>query len=503
MVGDETEPGDHHRRTHEQRNRDRYHGGATAGQRGNLGGRSAHEVGAGRQQQQATGSEADRRPTDIGDIQQPAAGGTDEQQPDRPEQAAQTAHCQPLGSAGAARYGERGADRVEGGDRHQQPQPCGRGGVPCVEGAGFEDRDGHEQCAECMLLIVHSGQVVDEPGSFHLAGRSVGAGRLRRDLGVDRQTGDAHRPLAELAPFVGQAIVELGRLPEPAQPFAEHAVPATARSKRAAHGHAPRAEALADRTNALADQAALAAHEGEFVVGQRLPHRSLRERSRLGQSVTRPMVGERRPDVLGVVPHGRHVVTHPVGRRPPAGGRVLAVQPPQRPVHLAGVVDRVRVGARLVGSQVVVGEQGPRRLDLAGQEPAEGGHQLVVAVVPGEQPALGQRRDGERVRARLHGVAGGDSGPAVALDDVVERPFEAPLGAVEGTFVAACASLVERRHHTGVTHDVVVVGLHVADAVVFVQPGAVGLLVVDQPGHGCCRCSFGVGDRDVGAVLGR
>ena len=134
-------------------------------------------------------------------------------------------------------------------------------GWPVSKGADSRIGIVNKQCAERVLLVVHAGDVVDEPGTLDLPGVRVLGGFGGVDLRVDREPADAERSLAQRCAFVDQSVVEFRRPPESGEALAEHAVPATAGRERAAYGDAPRSEPLADRADALADQSALSLDE--------------------------------------------------------------------------------------------------------------------------------------------------------------------------------------------------------------------------------------------------
>ena len=201
---------------------------------------------------------------------------------------------------------------------------------------------------------------------------------------------------------VGEPVVGLGDAPQPGQRLADDAVAAAARHGRAAHERSPRTGLLADPAHLGAEQPGLPAGVGELGRGERLVVVALGERHGLGQAVGDPVVGDRRPVVLDVVasasPGSCRCDRRP--RRSPrrgtggGGGRA-----PSTPRPCSTSSGSRASGAMLTASYWAITAPVVER--LAGHEATEAEQQLVVGLVPGQQPALGepggeQRRPADR-----------------------------------------------------------------------------------------------------------
>jgi hypothetical protein len=159
------------------------------------------------------------------------------------------------------------------------------------------------------------------------------------------------------------------------------------------------------------------------------------------------------------------------------------VQAGERPVGLARVVLRVEAGDRGVVGEVVHREHRPRPLGLRRQEPAELAQELVVPRVARVEPPLDETG---REQGRCPGrgdAAVSHGGPAVPVDEVVERPLQAPVGAVLSPGDAGGGGLVQAHGHPRVADHVVLERHVVGPGVVEVEPRAVGILVALEPVH--------------------
>ena len=281
-----------------------------------------------------------------------------------------------------------------------------------------------------------------------------------------------------------QPVVGLGDAPQPGQCFADDAVAATARHGRAAHERAPRTGLLGDPAHLRAEQAGLPAGVGELGRGERLAVVALGERDGLGQSVGHPVVGDRRPVVLDIVATRGEVVADAICDLPEALVGEQEVEPGERPVRLARVVLRAALELRCHVDGVVLGDHGAVLERLAGHEAAEAEQQLVVGLVPGQQPTLGEAGGEQRRPADGCPPVRGQRSPVVVLDEVALRPRQPAVGALEGAVDAGGRGLVEAHDAAGVAHEVVVVGCDLAGGVVLVQPAAVVALVAHEPLHG-------------------
>ena len=109
----------------------------------------------------------------------------------------------------------------------------------------------------------------------------------------------------------------------------------------------------------------------------------------------------------------------------------------------------------------------------------------------------------ERGRARRDPPRPGERGPAVALDEVVERPFGAPVGGARCALHPGRRSLVEAHRHPGVANLVVLGRGRVVLGVVEVEPRAVRILVPDEPIDARLRRAAELGRGDRRAALRR
>ena len=139
-------------------------------------------------------------------------------------------HNGPLRPPGARDSG-RGPGRVERQNQRDHPQP-GRWRI--IAGAGrdspsstlarLDDRDGSQQCGQLVLLVVHPGLPVAEPGALHPlrpgSVRGVGAIGLR----PHGQPGDAGGALGDGLLQVGQSGLLPRGQPPPREGLADHAV---------------------------------------------------------------------------------------------------------------------------------------------------------------------------------------------------------------------------------------------------------------------------------------
>ncbi len=300
-----------------------------------------------------------------------------------------------------------------------------------------------------------------------------------------------------------EADVALGGAPQSGERFADDAVAATARCERAAHHAPPRPGLLADPAHLAAEQRRLPAGVGELGVGQRPIGVALGELDGLGEPVRRPVVRDRWPVALDLVPAGGQVVADAVSRLTPALRREQAVDPGQRPVGLAGVVLGVAIGDRFARRVVVVAQHGAGRLGLGDEEPGQPTDQVVVARVAGGQPALDEPGDEQRRRSDSRPTVEAHRRPPVALQEVLADPLPSTVGALEGTGDPRRGRLVEAHDRPGVADDVVRPEVAVVRRVVLVEPRAVVELVAREPVDGGRGAGVQRIGGDVRAVLRR
>ena len=297
--------------------------GAPAGSAGSGGGGLRNRSIDAGQRRHDPGGDAERGLADVKGLEQRAARGRGCAHREPADRPAGGGHADdfPRRPPGA-RDPERGPGRVERQHQHGGPQPARR---PVVAGPGrpsrrLDDRDRSQQPGKRVLLVVHAGLAVEEPGALHPLRPGGVRGVLGVGLRLDRQPGDAGGAFGERLPQVGQPGLRLGGQPPPREGLADHAVAAAAGRVAAPHQLAPRPETLGDPPRLDAEQPGLPAR----VVRPR--PRSARRRAR-GTPRSRPR--RRRPS------DRESAASDPRPRRATSPGTRRS-GPPPRPSPLPG-----------------------------------------------------------------------------------------------------------------------------------------------------------------------
>ncbi len=337
-----------------------------------------------------------------------------------------------------------------------------------------------------MLLVVHAGLAVAEPGALDPLGPDGTRCVVAVGLRLDRQAGGAGGAFRDGFAKVGQLRLGLRGQPPPGERLADHAIAAPAGNVAAPHQPAPRPEPLGDPAGLDAEQLGLVARVVRLVLGQCHPT-ALGELRGLRHAVGGPVIANRRPVVLVVIPRRREVRANPVRGLAPILGGEGAMESRQRPIRLAGEVLGVLAGVRRPAVGVIRRNHGPRGLGLRDQEAPEAAQQRVVTRLTGGLPAIEQPGGEQRSRARLHLPVPFQRRPAVALDQPLARPFESAVGGGQRSGQPRRRRLIEAHRHPGVSHRVVRRGGRVLVLVVEVEPGAVSVLVAHEPAGGGLR----------------
>ena len=292
--------------------------------------------------------------------------------------------------------------------------------------------------------------------------------------------GGAVRPLVERSAQVGQLGGGLGQPGPLRQRLTHHAHPGSERRASPRDVGVPPVDALRLVPDLQALDPRLAPDVAHLGRRESVPAGPAGE---LGEPVGRPVVGQRRPVVLDLVVGGGEVVgdaqRHLVV---PVAGQ-LSVQQRQRPEHLSGEVGAEAAGDRRLRGRVPVGGHLAALVDHDDEERGQRAHQVVVRGVAGALAPLGERGDEQRGRTHPHRRVAGlaERFPARSVDEVLTRPRQPAVGGVGGAVEPGGGRLLEAHRDPGVAHDVVAAEVDVVVAVVAVEVGAVGPLVVGEP----------------------
>ena len=216
------------------------------------------------------------------------------------------------------------------------------------------------------------------------------------------------------------------------------------------------------------------------------------------------MVRNRRPVVLDLVTAGGEVVADAIGRLTPPLVREQAVDPGQRPVRLTGEVLRVVAGTGCPVASSYSASTAPDGSVWATMKRASPRIRSSASVSP-----VSNRRSTRPAVSRAARADGGaaverDRGPSVAFDEVIARPLDAAVGALQRARDAGASPPgTDPSPHRRGARRCTASRVSILHGVVLVQPRAVVVLVAGEPVDRGGRTRLEIGGRHVRAVLGR